>query len=506
MRYKSDVAIILLNFYPLKVVSRAIDSILQQTSKVTWTLYLGFHHRSKEHREAVLAACAGLPVHFVTIERDLIFDVRARDLVLQEALIVGDHHFLFFLDDDDEWHPAYLEKMTSPDAPFITCAKEVLDEETGKLTTVCDDYDYEGMGFHFGLWRNRHLPYFVKQWSDKYVYREFNQAYPDHPHINEPLYRVHQHRDSLTFQKSLGRAEGDKSKVAARELVMVRPRDPLTHPIHQDCNSIAELTGAKVLPVAHLSQRNERPRIFMSALSTLSVCLNQVGSNRQQTGDVVVAIIDQSPELLFQPPRQKESQVIDLMRQADALMLCDPVWIESYETIQPNCLPVGVPSLVTEDTIQERCVIIQRQRPERKAAQKTRLAILTQSSIPKPFLAKVLGDIPGKVVTTFSLSDSDVCWCPDIGQQDWGRDILKAYEQGIACVSTNRTSTAKILFGGTPLLVDSMNPTLIALRIGYLLHGDSQAMITEALPLFRRCFGPFYWLNSFRTYLASLLP
>ena len=81
----SDAAILILNFYPPGIVKRAVDSVVRQDFEGTWTIYLGFHDRSAEHKAAVREQFQGLPVEYVDIDKDLVSDTRAKNVILQEA-------------------------------------------------------------------------------------------------------------------------------------------------------------------------------------------------------------------------------------------------------------------------------------------------------------------------------------------------------------------------------------------------------------------------------------
>jgi hypothetical protein len=493
--YRSDVAIIMLNYYPVNIVQRALRSVVAQNFVGTWTVYLGFHDRPQVHRDRVRRLCSDLPVHFVEIGTDLVFDARARDRVLSVATNLGNHDFLFFLDDDDEWYPSYLARMTAHGAPFVTCSKKhVIDDATGELATIADDIDYEGMGFRFDLWKDRQLPYYVKQVSDKHIYERFRESYPDHPVVREPLYRVHRHLDSLTFQKTLDRGRM-WTRLLEMDRLVVRPTSESSGDNESDCERIAMALEAPLVPAAQVLRIGKAPRLVVSGLSTLKACLDSSG-RRDCAPTIVVAIVQQPIADLA--TMAVASAAIRLLRRADALLLCDPVWVDDYEPINAACLPVGVPSPFAEAAIRDRCY-------DRAGQVRKQVAILHTDPLPESYLDLLRERLRGVADIVSSLRHASVCWYPDQAEKGWGRPLLEAYEQGLPCVTSSRTSAAKILYGGGRTLVDCLDSDLVAGRLEALLVKPEPSIITESLPFFRRCFGHFYWRNHFVSYLANLI-
>ena len=504
MKNKSDVAIIMLNYYPAPIVMRAVGSIVRQRFAGSWHLYLGFHDRNATHRREIQAALHGLPVHYLEIDGDMVFDSRPRDRILQEALRTGDHRYLFFLDDDDEWYPGYLEAMTRDNAPFICCAKDVKDDGTGEIRTVADDCDYESMGFHFHLWKGRHLPYFVKQVSDKWIYRDFRSSFPNHSFISEPLYVVHRHAGSLTFQKTLDRS-ARSAAVAKNPPLVVLPPAGVEGPaasLAQDCAEVARALQVKPVPIEQLEMclrvdPAEHPRMVLACEEVLQTADPIAPPWRDRA--VIMAIVEDSPETLFHMPTPQRDRRIEMLTRADALVLADPAWVEVYEGLNPRCIPVGIPSSCLESSIKAHTRSF-------AAGDRWRLAILQRSRVPAGVVEAVLRRLPPCVEVTDALEECDVCWWPDTANHSWGRSILRAFEFGVPCVTTSRTSAAKILYGGSGFLEDRRDAALVARRIQDAAGMGMEDTLREALPLFRRCFSAFYWLNAFTAYVARALP
>lgn len=492
--YSSETAIIMLNYYPLEIVQRALNSIINQTHRGTWTLYLGFHNRSEEHKKQIVQFCEGLPVHYVDIDRELIFDVRARDRILQTALTLGDHKFLFFLDDDDEWYPHYLETMISARAPFVTCAKDVYKDETGEINTVYDDFDYGGMGFYFGLWKKRRLPFFVKQVSDKHILREFKFEFPQHPVISKPLYQIRQHSGSLTFKKSLGRNSLAETLLSGICTVVCPKTNYATY---QDSLAVAKALNTRVLNPSELRGGGvTEPLIVISPLPVLPGIFGNPHLNRRTS--VIVALVDRTPLKLFGNNSTRTRRIVDLLKGVDALLLADPLWVDAYEAVHPHCLPVGIPSLVEEAEIKEKCV-----RP--KQSKEPLLAIPGIWDQSDQLIQRVVGSLHDGFRLTNRLRGSTVCWVPDLSGNGWGSPVLSAFEEAIPCITSPRTSTSRILFGGSDLLVDPTDLWGIVRRICNSAQGAYDGVIGNSLPLFRRCFGLFYWRNHFAAYIKPVL-
>ncbi len=495
--YTSDVAIVMLNHYPPAIARRAIESIRGQATFRRWTLYLGFHDRAASHREAMRQACAALPVHFVTIERDYVFDARARDVVLQEALARGRHQFLFFLDDDDEWYADYLETMTALGAPFATCAKDVADSEAGEVTTVQDDIDFEGMGFQMAAWGTRRLPFFAKQATDKYLCREFNRRYGPHPHVARPLYRVHRHRDSLTFRKVLGRR--DEAAADPIEFVVVTRRPGARD---STASAIAGALATRPLALGEIPRHGgDRSRVLLVPLALVPACRDRVGRSTSGSRDLVVGIATAPVEGIAERPPDVRRRWLDSIAQAHAILLCEPLWAEAYEKIGATVFPIGLPSLVEEDRIRARAGA---------ARAGTRVARVSIAAGRRPTRATLnsiaaVTALLGDVQVTASLPHADVCWCPDAGPHDWGARVLRCYEAGVPCLASNRTSAAQMLADMRDPPSRPDDPEATAMRIRRFEPDAGRADLVATLPFFRRCFSPFYWRNSLEAHCRSRL-
>lgn len=484
-QYKSDAAIIMLNFYPPEIVGRAIDSIRKQNFHGTWTLYLGFHHRSPSHKEAVRSKCADLPVHFLDIEQDMVFDMRARDIILQEALRVGDHRFLYFLDDDDEWYPDYLAKMTASNAPFVTSAKNVMDDDSGIINTLLGDHDFESLGFRFGDWRERHLPFFIKQGGDKYLYREFHKKYPDHPTIAEPLHLVHQHTTSMTYQKTLDR-NNQKDELLSKNIWMVR--EETDKPLEDfTWNGLVSTLDAQPISQMDLKQQSIAPQGMITTFDDLSASLDfRKFSNMAFP---IIAVCEYNPgHLHLDRPENKER--LDRLRQADAVLLTEPLWVDAYESLGLSCIPAGFPWLISEETIVKRWVEKNRQ-PIRKVIWLGRMPDQT-------------GEImhPHGIEWLNSIQEADVAISTGT-ISDWGAEILYTFTWGIPCICTSQTSIARILYGGSDILLEEINQEGIIRAMKSLLQWDRKTFIETALSFYRRNFSTFYWLNYFTAYLKA---
>ena len=492
--YRSDVAIVMLNHYPVAIARRAIESICRQATSRQWTLYLGFHDRPAAHREAVRRACAGLPVHFVTLERDYVFDARARDVVLQEAIARGHHEFLFFLDDDDEWYPDYVESMAAQHAPFATCAKDVEDEDTGAVAALQDDIDYEGMAFRFVAWGAMRLPFFAKQAADKFVCREFRRRYPSHPHVARPLYRVHRHRNSLTFRKVLGRRGAAEDAI---EFVVVSRQTGAGGRVPRDLRAVAEALDAKPRSLADVVEPcHHRPRVLLAPLPLVPGCRERLGALPRRSRDLLVGIANAPIDWIHGRRTDVRRRWLDAIAQADAVLLAEPLWVEAYEAIGAATIPVGMPSGVGHDRIRARAAARTGARVER--------VFIASGPARQAGGDAVLAHLRDLEVTP-SLHRADVCWCRDSGARDWGAAILRAYEAGVPCITSSRSSAARVLVGAGDGLIEDGDPAAIAERIRTMSPCAGRAALTDNLPFFRRCFGAFYWRNSLEAYCRSLM-
>lgn len=488
----------MLNFYPVDILGRAVDSICSQTWKGSWTLYIGFHNRDLQHKTSVKKRCKGLPVHYVDIDRDMVMDVRPRDVILQEALRIGNHKWLFFLDDDDEWYSYYLERMTSFNSPFVSCGKDVLKEETGLLMTYLEDIDYEGMGFRFSDWKGKRLPYFIKQVSDKYIFRAFKSLYPDAPHIATPLYLIHQHNDSLTFWGSLGRNTYKEVLLSGTCYLISINSMTDSQQRKKDCEAIAKTLNAHIVTECkeqYLSEHTAPFSVYILPFSALFHIFHFSSRKLREIfpdNSLVLIFADEKPEALL---LQKEEK--DFLRQADGILLADPVWIEAYEELHPCCLPVGVPSLCTEEIILEK--LNSHKSNGKNYAEKNRLYIVAKTA----FSEEVTRLLPPNFELVTSMRDADICWLPPSVDKSWGRTVLEAYELGIPCISSSVNSVANILYDSTELVWDGIDAEATAMRISNNVKNYSA--LAKGLPFFRRCFSQFYWVNSFTAYTKKLL-
>ena len=496
IEHRMYLAIVMLNPYPVEVVLRAIESIRRQATPRRWTLYLGFHNRPPAHRRAVRSACAGLPLHFVTLRRDYVFDARARDVVLQEALARGAHRFLAFLDDDDEWYSDYVEAMTAFDAPFVTCAKDVVDADSGSVTTVGEDIDYEGMMFSFAAWGSMRLPFFAKQGTDKLVCREFCRRYPDHPHVGRPLYRVHRHADSLTATKVLGRGGSADDRF---EFVAVAPRSGHGPTVPRDLRVVASALGTRPRPLDQAGTAREHRRVCLAPLPLVPACRKRADRTTARARTLVVGIVGAPVEWMAARSPNVRRRWFDALRQADALLPCEPLWADAFEAVGAHVFPLGLPSLASEDRIEARAAISSRPRVERLCVPAADAAARRRASA----VAGYLGD----VALTTALRHADLCWCPDSDARDWGADVLRSYEAGVPCLASARTTAAKVLLGHGFALADQMSPSAIADRVRAAAPDAGRAELVANLPLFRRCYTPFYWRNALeahcRTWMAQ---
>jgi hypothetical protein len=484
-QYKSDAAIIMLNFYPPEIVGRAIDSIRMQSFQGTWTLYLGFHHRSPAHIKAVCTLCIGLPVHFVEIEQDMVFDMRARDIILQEALCVGDHRFLYFLDDDDEWYPNYLQKMTTSGSPFVTSAKNIMDDGIGQVSTLQGDFDFESMGFWFDDWQGRHLPFFIKQGGDKYLYREFHNRYPDHPVIAEPLHLVHRHTTSMTYQKTLDRSN-QKDEFFAKELWMVgskwdKPLEKITW------NSLASALDVQPISPSDLKQQSSAPHGIITTFDDLPACLDFRKCSGTQFPIIPVCESNSHHLGLDQP---KNHALMRIMQQTDAVLLAEPLWVDAYEAFGLKCIPAGFPWLPTEETIINRWL--------EKSRQPIKKVIWLGNTTNQP--EEITH--PYRMEWIESIQDADVAISTGV-ISDWGAEILFAFTWGIPCICISQSSIARILYSGSDILLDEINQENILGAMKSLMEWDRKNFIESAFPFYRRNFSTFYWLNYFIAYLKA---
>jgi hypothetical protein len=484
-QYKSDAAIIMLNFYPPEIVGRAIDSIRRQSFQGTWTLYLGFHHRTPSHIEAVRTLCTDMTVHFVNIKQDMVFDMRARDIILQEALRFGDHRFLYFLDDDDEWYPDYLAKMTATGAPFVTSAKNVMDDEIGQISTLQGDFDFESMGFWFDDWQGRHLPYFVKQGGDKFLYREFHARYPDHPVITEPLHLVHRHSTSMTYQKTLGR-NNQKDELFEKDIWMVgsvieKPLEMFTW------NALAAALDTPLLSQKEMLQQNTPPQGIITTFDDLPACLDF--RKFSSTQFPVITVCESNPHLLGLDRSENRTQ-LEILQQTDAVLLAEPLWVDAYEAFGLKCIPAGFPWLSSEEIVVNRWLEKSRQ-PIKKVIWLGSMPNQTEE-ITHPHGMEWLD----------SIQDADVAISTGT-ISDWGAEILYAFTWGVPCICTSQTSIARILYGGSDILLDEINQENILQAMKSLMEWDRKNFIESALPFYRRNFSTFYWLNYFTAYLKA---
>jgi hypothetical protein len=177
-------------------------------------------------------------------------------------------------------------------------------------------------------------------------------------------------------------------------------------------------------------------------------------------------------------------------RRADAFLLVDPAWVEVYETIKPRCIPVKIPSSRLETSI------VARTRAS-TIGEGWRLAIPQRSIVPGSLVGAVLRRLPPQVEVTDPLEESDVCWWPDTLRCGWENQTSRAFELGVPCVTTSRTSAAKILFGSSGSLEDRRVEASVAGHIEAATEQGMAETLRRGLPLFRRCLSAFYWLNSF---------
>ena len=116
-----------------------------------------------------------------------------------------------------------------------------------------------------------------------------------------------------------------------------------------------------------------------------------------------------------------------------------------------TCLPVGIPSLVVEEVVRKNW--------QNSASRPLRaLRVINHDQLPAPFLAELRSRLP----------------------------------EGMH------------LFGASPLLTSRLYPTHIAQILRCCTDLDRAALADAALPLFRRCFTQFYWLNYFTAYLGAV--
>ena len=154
-------------------------------------------------------------------------------------------------------------------------------------------------------------------------------------------------------------------------------------------------------------------------------------------------------------------------------------------------MPVGVPSLITEESVLNNLENLKN--PNGK-----KLFIFKETSYTK----EVMRYLSPEIQICLNAEDADICWLPPNTDKSWGRFILESYELGIPCVSSQNSSVAKILFDGTNLISDEDNAEKTAEII--IENIGNKSAIKDGIPFFRRCFGEFYWTNSFIAYFMKL--
>lgn len=460
---KSDTAVIVLNFYPPEIVKRAVESVARQDYQGSVTVYLGFHDRCKEHQEEVRRLLADYPVEYIEIDRDLVSDTRAKNVILRYALENGSHKYLFFLDDDDEWRPEYLREMTSRCDGFVTCGKEILNDDTGEITVVTNDVDYEGMGFLFDLWKGRELPWFVKQVCDKYILREFSTMFPHHEHINRPLYRLHQRQTSLTYTLALGRKEAEQDQPLGPTAVILPEND----------------TGSALYTIAQAGNftavREDDDLTAFGAVIASSSC--RLISDKKAGRFLRIACME------------RVSQLSDC-RRADAVLTCDPLWASLFPD-DTELIPVGVPCLVSDEQVMKN--IKEKNAPER--------TFFISGAKDQAAADRVRRYIPSDWRESDSLCGAAVCI--DVTEQGKSRcpGIVEAYASGTPCVSYPFSAAHRILFVTSGLAINS--PEEIANVLDAFDAEYQRCLMTDSLKLYSRCYGSFFWNNFTRRYTEA---
>lgn len=470
---RSDAAILILNFYPPLIVKRAVDSVVHQDFDGTWTIYLGFHARSMEHKAAVKEQFQGLPVEYVDIDRDLVSDTRAKNEILKEALRRGSHRYLFFLDDDDEWHPDYLRKMTTRCDGFVTCGKEILSEDTGSRRIVPDDIDYEGMGFSFDLWKDRELPWFVKQLCDKYILRDFSARFPGHTHIKEPLYTIHQHGSSLTYTLAMGRSAEKDAGSAIRRIGVVVPESGAAPGIRQigQVPEIRHILPGRLTEDLPFDAVIAEPAVWESC-------------RERHEGVLKVAYAETYGQLL----RACRSG-------ADAVLPAEPLWIRHLPADTP-AIPVGVPCAASVEDVKKNL----RDRAEMPGSVRRRFYIAHRERRSGEAAGIQAGLPAGWEECTDRLA-ADV-WI-DLTEEngDWCPGILQAFVSGIPCISYPWSSAHRILFGCSGLAIGQ--PEDAGMIMASFNADRQRELIAENCRLYSRCYEHFFWYNFLVRYLEE---
>ena len=468
----SDVAIIILNFYPPMIVKRAVDSVMRQDYTGSWTIYLGFHNRNREHKDAVREQFQTLPVEYVDIHKDLVSDTRAKNVILQYALNNGDHKYLFFLDDDDEWHPDYLRKMTSRCESFVTCGKEILVEETGQLRTVMDDIDYEGMGFSFDLWKGKELPWFVKQLCDKFILREFSAAYPKHSHIAEPLYTIHQHSSSLTYTLAMGRDTGEQKAGGTIQKIGVVVPDH----IPDGLNQIARVPGIQTV--------NPCSQLDYSEYDAL-IAQPEFWEKQEEYPKRMVRAVYAEKYNQFSAACKVD---------ADMVLPSEPMWIDELANDFP-VIPVGIPSSISPEDVEGNA-----ERTAKRSGRPRYYCIISKEIHPIETV-RISDMAPPDWEQCTDLEDADVCIDLTAEKEDWCPGILRSFVSGIPCISYSFSSAHKILFGTSGLAIKQLEEIGPILRQFDAVRQKDQ--LIKNLRLYSRCYQPFFWFNFLVRYLEA---